>query len=164
LEDLVIQMSHIESYAFLPFTTDGTNPEYQGRYAKANAVLTELAAQLAFLEPEILRLPQENIDQMVQEEEALQTYQKYLLDLLKTKPHVLSQEVETAIATLGEVMAAPMSIYEQSKSADMVFDDIEDEAGNRLPMSETLYEDDYEMSASTTLRRNAYASYKKTFN
>src|SRR5699024_6030034 len=42
--------------------------------------------------------------------------------------------------------------------------DIEDEAGNRLPMSETLYEDDYEMSASTTLRRNAYASYKKTFN
>src|SRR5699024_1185608 len=76
----------------------------------------------------------------------------------------LSKEVEETLANLGEVMQAPMSIYEQSKSADMVFDDIEDENGNLLPMSETLYEDKYEMSGSKTIRRNAYESYKKTFN
>lgn len=163
-EAIMIEVNKIGSYAAQQFTTDGSNPENQARYAQASALLTEVGAKLAFMEPELLTLPQENIDQMVQETPELQNYTKYLLDLLKTKPYILSKDVEAVLAGLGEVLHAPMSIYEQSKSADMVFDPIEDEAGNLLPMSETLYEDKYEMSASQTVRRNAYESYQKTFN
>src|SRR5699024_2296931 len=52
--------------------------------------------------------------------------------------------------------------YEQSKSSDFEFQPIQDEDGNILPMSETLYEDKYEMSGSTTLRREAYHSFIQT--
>src|SRR5699024_9869800 len=57
---------------------------------------------------------------------------------------------------------APQMIYQRSKAADMEFDPITDDAGNELPMSAALYEDQYEMAAETTIRRGAYRSFVKT--
>src|SRR5699024_11480041 len=76
----------------------------------------------------------------------------------------LSPEIEETLAALGEVHDAPYMIYERSKSADMVFDPITDGAGNELPMSAALYEDRYEISADTDLRKRAYDSFIKTLN
>src|SRR5699024_2473965 len=65
---------------------------------------------------------------------------------------------------LGEVHDAPNMIYERSKSADRMFDPITEGAGNELPMSAALYEDRYEISADTDLRKRAYDSFIKTLN
>src|SRR5690625_6108688 len=55
-------------------------------------------------------------------------------------------------------------IYGRSKSSDMTFDSIKDSDGNELPISETLYEDRYEMAVDTEVRRKAYDSFIKTMN
>src|SRR5690625_7454203 len=55
-------------------------------------------------------------------------------------------------------------IYGRSKSADMEFDPIKDEEGNEHPMSFALYEDRYELSPHTSLRRKAFDSFIHTLN
>src|SRR5699024_11053494 len=140
------------------------NSHHQARYTKANALITKVEAQLAFVKPELLSLPNEVIRQYIEAEPGLMNYEKYLFDIVKQKPHILSLEVEEALSSFGELMQAPGHIYEQSKSADMIFRSFEDENGQNLPMSETLYEDKYEIATSTTVRRNAYASYMETLN
>src|SRR5699024_12505815 len=52
----------------------------------------------------------------------------------------------------------------RSKSADFDFASVEDNEGNTLPMSESLYEDKYEMSANTTIRRKTYESFSQTLS
>src|SRR5699024_425623 len=44
------------------------------------------------------------------------------------------------------------------------FASVEDNEWNTLPMSESLYEDKYEMSANTTIRRKTYESFIQTLS
>src|SRR5699024_10660945 len=164
LEHILMQLSHLGNYAALQYATDGTNSDHQARYSKTNALIAKIEAQLAFVQPELLSIPDEVIRQYKEANTRLKNYEKYLNDILKQKSHVLSLEVEEALSSFGELMEAPSHIYEQSKSSDMTFHPIQDETGQSLPMSETLYEDKYEIATSTTVRRNAYDSFMETLN
>src|SRR5699024_8609476 len=94
----------------------------------------------------------------------LSTYKKMLSDIAEKKPYSLTPELEEALAALSEVHDAPYMIYERSKSADMTFDSITDKNGVEHPMSAALYEDRYELSTDTDLRRKAYDSFVNTLN
>lgn len=153
---------HMYTYAYLQTSTDGGNEAYQAVQAKSSAAIASIGAQLAFFEPEILTIPEETIKQYIEEEQGLKTYEKMLADILVKKPFTLATEIEETIAALGEVHDAPFMIYERSKTADAKFAPIVDENGEEHPMSEALYEDRYEISPSTVLRRNAYVSYTDT--
>lgn len=154
---------HLMTYANLLLTTDGTNPIHQGRMVKVSGILADVSAKLAFFETELINLSTETFEQFLQQERGLSVYQKMITDLVAKKPHVLAQEIEETIAALGETLDAPFMIYERSKASDMTFNPILDAKGNKLPMSEVLYENKYEFSADTTVRRNAYDSFMTTF-
>lgn len=49
-----------------------------------------------------------------------------------------------------------------TKLADMDFTSIQDEQGNELPVSFSLFESKYEFSPSTYIRRKAYSSFVST--
>src|SRR5699024_9119697 len=117
---------------------------------------------LSFIDSELLTIPEDTIKQFLHQETKLQTYEKMLFDLMEKKTHTLAPEIEETLAALSEVHDAPQMIYQHSKAADMEFDPITDDAGNELPMSAALYEDQYEMAAETTIRRGAYRSFVKT--
>src|SRR5699024_2027726 len=92
------------------------------------------------------------------------TYRKMLDDVLEKKPFTMAPEIEETLAALDEVHSAPFMIYERSKSSDMQFEPIGDSTGNKLPMSAALYEDSYELSPDTTIRRKAYDAFIKTLD
>lgn len=103
------------------------------------------------------------IQQFIAENTNLRTYEKMLNDIIEKKPHTLSTEIEQVIAQLSEVLDAPYVIYERSKQTDMQFAPFLDEDNqNELPLSEALYEDRYEISPETTIRRRSYDNYVAT--
>lgn len=163
-EALEKRLIRTHTYAMLQTSVDGTDPNNQRDMAKTQAVLAKIQAELAFLEPELLRIPKSTIDSFLEENNALNTYKKMLADILDKKPFVMAPNIEETLAALGEVHDAPYTIYERSKSSDMEFEPILDEDGNELPMSFALYEDQYELSPNTTIRRNAYNSFIHTLN
>src|SRR5690606_25480821 len=58
----------------------------------------------------------------------------------------------------------PFMIYQRTKASDFEFEPIKDIDGNELPMSFNLYEDRYELSPNTDIRRKAYDSFVKTLD
>lgn len=163
-EALYVQLSQVRSYAFLRTSVDGTNEAYQGDLAKTANALANIGAKIAFFEPELLTIPEETLKQFISENEALQSYEKMLYDVIEKKPHTLATEVEQVLAQLSEVLDAPHVIYERSKQTDMQFAPFLDDQGNELPLSEALYEDRYEIAADTTVRRRSYENYVATLD
>lgn len=164
LEAFQKRLIRVATYAMLRTSSDGTNPEYQAGSAKVASAFADIGAELSFVESELLTIPEETIENFIKEEPNLQTYEKMLADIMEKKPFTLAPEIEKILAALSEVHDAPYMIYERSKTSDMQFDPIVDHSGRELPMSETLYEDRYEMAADTVTRRNAYDSFIKTLD
>lgn len=164
LETFQKRVIKVATYASLKANADGSDPENQRDSAKVSSALAKINAELSFIESEILTIPKKTIEQYLQENEKLQTYRKMLQDILEKKPFSLAPEIEEALATLSEVHDAPYMIYQRSKSSDMEFESITDDEGNELPMSFALYEDRYEISPDTSIRRKAYKSFIKTLD
>lgn len=161
-EQLTLKLVKAGTYAALRIATDGTDPDNQANSAKFASLATKVYAALSFIESEILALSEGIVEQYIQENLELEPFRKELTDLLETKKHRLSPETEEVLAALGEVHAAPYKIYGMSKLADMQFAAIEDEKGNEWPVSFALFEDRYEFSPDTVVRRKAYDSFVNT--
>ncbi|RXI98695.1 oligoendopeptidase F [Anaerobacillus alkaliphilus] len=163
-EDLHQRVVRVATYSRLRQTEDGTNSGHQGNAARTGAMLATVGAALTFVESEILALPEGTIERYLNEEKGLEVFSKNLHELLEKKPHQLSPETEETLAALGQVLSSPYMTYEVSKSSDMDFPAFTDGEGNELPLTFALFEDRYELSTDTTVRRNAYEAFSKTLN
>lgn len=163
LEAYQQRVFHVIVYTSLLTSADGTDPVNQSAYSKASSALANIESKLAFIESEILHLTNKDINDYIAEQPELENYRKWLNDILEEKPHKLSPEVEEALAVFGELFEAPRNIFSISKASDMQFESIFNKDGEEIPMSEALYEENYEYSEDTVARRNAYESFKKTF-
>ncbi|MBS4217427.1 oligoendopeptidase F [Bacillus sp. FJAT-49711] len=162
MEALQKRIIRVSTYSSLRQSADGTDPVNQGNSSKVASMLSKVNADLSFIQSEILDLPDGTVDTYLSENKDLKKYSKYLSDILEKKPYKLSPDTEKALASLGEVLDAPYTIYQFSKSSDMQFDSIHDENGKELPMSFALFEDRYELVPDTDLRRKAYDSFVNT--
>lgn len=162
LEDLIIKLYSVGTYASLNQAVDATNTNNQIDSMNFGAVATQISAELVFMENDLLKLSDETFNQYFIDEPKLEVYRSYLEETFDKKPYILSQETEEVLASLGEITESPYQIYSISKATDMVFDDVEDKDGNILPNSFALFEGKYEYSDDNTLRKNAYESFNKT--
>jgi oligoendopeptidase F len=163
-EDLYRRVIQVATYANLRSSEDGTNPVNQANSGRVAAMYANVGAAVSFIESEILSLPEGTVERYLEEEPGLESLRKYLKEILETRPHKLSPETEAVLASLSEVHSAPYMIYQRSKSSDMQFDSITNDQGEEFPVSFALYEDRYELSPDTELRRKAFKSFVKTLN
>ena len=161
-EELTMKLVKTRTYASLKQSADGTDPVNQANSAKISAMGTKALAALSFISSEILAFEDGTVEKFLQEEPELEPFRKNLLELLETKKHKLSPETEEVLAALGEVHAAPYTIYGMAKLTDMQFSSIKDKEENELPVSFALFESRYEFSPDTYVRRKAYESFVST--
>lgn len=161
-EQISMKLIKVGTFAYLRQSADGTDPINQANSSKLSTLRTKVSAVLSFIDSEILAMPDGTIETYLKEESKLEPFRKNLLELLANKKHRLSPETEEALAALGEVHNAPYNIFLMSKLTDMQFAPIEDEKGNELPVSFSLFETRYEFSPDTYVRRKAYHSFAHT--
>ncbi|WP_294496372.1 oligoendopeptidase F [uncultured Gemmiger sp.] len=154
-------LSNLYCYASLRRSEDTRAEAAQKMYAKANAVYVQYQSAVAFAEPEILSLSEEELKAMA-EDEQLAPYSFLLKDLLRRKPHTLSAAEEQLLAGFGEVINAPGEIADNLQDADMVFDPVADSQGNQVEVTGSNYIL-LQSSADRTLRKNAFQSYYKGY-
>ena len=160
-EQLMMRMLRVGTYAFLRFSEDGSNPVNQGMMGRVSSAQAQVGAAIAFLQPEMLALPDGAVERYLQEEPRLAPFRRHLEQILSNKPYVLSHETEAALAALSEVFGAPNTIYQLGKSGDMAFESVRDSKGQDIPVSFATYEETLELSPDAVLRRNAYSSFSE---
>ncbi len=155
------RLAQVRSYASLKQSADGTDPANQEAVGRVSALGAHFAAATSFIRSEILALPTATVEKYLTQEPRLKEFERFIRRVMAGKPHALHPEAEVALASLSEVLGAPVVIYNRSRATDMVFEPVQDSNGKTLPMSFTLYSSVYEKSPDTVLRRNAYASFTK---
>jgi oligoendopeptidase F len=126
-------------YAALRRDEDTTNAVYQAQTDRAQQLYVRASAAGSFVRPELLALPDGTLERFRQEEPGLELYAHMFDDLLREKPHVLSQAEETLLAQMGEIAAAPGNIHEMLTDADLKFGTVEDEEGEQVELTESRY-------------------------
>ena len=90
--DVYRQAEIIYVYAHLKNDQDTTNTTYQALYARANALIAQVSEAVAWFEPEILTLSDEQVWSFFDAEADLAVYRHFIEDIMDGRPHVLSQD------------------------------------------------------------------------
>jgi oligoendopeptidase F len=138
-DELFKEIERLYVYASMRRDEDTTNSTYQGMTDRAMQLYVHASTAASYIEPEILALPQETLDQFVQETPGLQLYGQQLRDLSRKRGHVRSAEVEAILAAAGEVADAPGTVFTMIDNADLKLPTIKDQTGEEVPLTKGNY-------------------------
>jgi oligoendopeptidase F len=89
----------------------------------------------AYIEPELLALPEGTVERFLEEEQELKVYRQYFENIMRQREHVLSGEMEALLALAGEMAEAPKDIFTMFNNADLRFPTIQGEDGKEVEVT-----------------------------
>lgn len=154
IEQIYIEMSHIDNYSFMPQTSGFSNEEFAqiaqagaDFFTKANVALSFFDTALATANLEILDALEENPH-----------FSAAIRQAKIQKSHFISPEVEKALTNLGEVFKAPEDIYTKMRAGDFEMEDFEVD-GKVYQNSFVTYENFYQNHENAQVREKAFRSF-----
>ena len=125
-------------YANQRLHEDTSNAYYQGLSGRAQMLLVQMSESSSFVEPEILSIPENVLEEMLKEE-GLQIYETYFGRLLRKKEHILSKEMEELLAGVDEVAEGAKDTFMMFNNADIKFPTITGEDGEPVEITHGKY-------------------------
>src|SRR5947209_555504 len=141
---------------------DSTNSTYQGMADRAVQLYVRLSTIAAYIEPEILALPQDKLDRFIKETPGLALYGQQLHDLNRKRAHIRSAEIEAILAAAGEMADAPGSVFTMIDNADLKLPTIKNETGEEVELTKGNYQL-FIRSTNRQERKDAFERLHTTF-
>ena len=138
-EKLSRKLGKLYVYAHMRSHEDTSNPEMQSLVNKIDPYSAEFSSYTAYFVPEILSLKEGTIENFINEDKDLKQYKIYFEMILNEKPHILSKEVESVLASVSDCLGAPENIYSMLTNSDMTFGEIVDESSRKVELTEGNY-------------------------
>ena len=148
-------LENLYVYASLRSTEDTSNTIATEAVGKIENKMAALTAKFAFMNPEILSIP--NIEEWLKKD-PLVTYQFNLNELIRSKKHVLSEKEEAILSRLSVPLRTFDEIHGKWNNADLKFLPALDSYGNSHIVSNSRYSLNLQ-SKDRTLRKNTFDSY-----
>lgn len=162
-DEIGIVAGKLFAFARMHRDENSANAKYQAMTGQVESLLAETGAATAFIEPEILAIPNEVLAQFRQKGPELREYSFYFDNLTRQKKHVLSPAEEELLSRAGEVTQAAENIFNMLAHADIKFPQIEDEKGNKVQLSEGRYRS-FIMGSDRKVRQQAFTGLFSTYN
>lgn len=155
-------LERVYVYANQKYHEDTKQAVYQKMSDLAGSLMVLISSATSFATPEILGIPEEKLAKYLSEEPQLFVYQKYLNDILRKRPHILSSEMEELLAQAGEIANAPSNIFGMFNNADIKFPSILDEDGNEVEISHARFTT-FLQSKDRRVRKDAFCALYATY-
>lgn len=146
------------NYAERLFDQDQKNTEHQAMSQKMYGVVTDYQSRTAFVVPEILAADKATLAQYFSEKKELELYRGLVDEILRTKEHVLTAEMEKLVAMTGEMAQTPEQVYSIINNADLIYPEIEDENGEKVRLSHGNFVP-FEESGDRRVRKDAFEAF-----
>ncbi|MFO7166880.1 MAG: oligoendopeptidase F [Chloroflexota bacterium] len=156
------KLEQIYIYANRRHDSDSGDPTGQELADRAGSLVAKVSGALAFIDPEILAVPEETLRAWLREEPGLAVYEYALDQLIRQRAHVRSAEIEGILAQFGDVTRAPGEIFEALTNADLKFPAIEDEQGQQVELSHGRFTR-FLRSHDRRVRRDAFKAFYSAF-
>jgi oligoendopeptidase F len=165
--ELMLILSCLNQYASLSRDLDNRVSKYQELTERVAVLGSHAAAAFAFLEPELLKVDEEKLRELASGFPKTDVYDFYIEELIRSREHIRSQEVEELLAMAAVVSRAPSNIFTMLDDADMSYPSIVDDKGNEIKLTKQRFARFME-SMDRRVRRDAheafYTSYRDHVN
>ena len=155
------------SYANLKQDEDTANAESQVRMQRAQSAGVQIAEKTAYLEPEILQLPDEKLASYYEDAPGLNKYRVTISEIVRLRAHSLPKEMEKLLASAGDMAQAPSRGFGMLTNADLKFPVAKGADGEEIQLTGGRFVPT-QMSKDRELRRDAfekfYTRYKEFIN
>ena len=122
-------------YANLHKCADGSEPEHQNMDARAMTLMVKGMSMVAFLNPEILSIPEADLAAWMAEED-MGVYRFIVEDIVRGRAHVLDEARERMLAMLGEAAQTPSEAYSMLTNVNMKLPLVHDEQGKEVQLTQ----------------------------
>jgi len=159
-DSLNIILGRLYVYAFLKQDEDTRISEYQQLGGKIMALNSQFGSIEAFINPEILEIPDEKLLGFLDSYEGLEEYRFFTEDLIRSKEHILSPGEERILALAGNATMGTRNIFRMMYNADISFPTVTDENGNEIQLTRQRFQEILK-SPNRDVRREAHKKYNE---
>jgi oligoendopeptidase F len=161
-DQLGIKLTKVYVYAKTFFDQDMKNSQAKEIYEIADALSTKIQDQLAFLEPELLKLDEAKYKKYVKILPQLNIYNHMFEKLFKKKPHILSAEMEEILTKMNSLGSSFEKVYDDITVNDIEYPEVKNAQGESIVANNANY---YKalISQDRTLRQSFFKALLGTY-
>ena len=139
-EDISIKLERLYLYSMLAKDSDMRDAKYIGMNNRIKTLFSKVASASSFIRPELLSINESSIREFINGNNALNKYQHFFEELLRTKKHTLDKNTEALLAEASEIAAFPYDAFSIFTNSDMEFPSVENENGENIKVSPGRYQ------------------------
>lgn len=165
-ESLDRVLEDVFCYASCRQTEDMRQQAAQVMYQKAMGKYVQIASALSFFEPELLKMSDQKLEEFKNAPE-MKGYEHDMDDLIRQKPHTLTEVEEKLMSGFEEMAQAPGDTAGMLQDADMKFDPITLSDGTSREVTGSNYillQSDPDREVREKAFRSYYKGYKEHIN
>jgi oligoendopeptidase F len=145
-------------YAGFSYAVDTTDQRAAGMRGKGQGMYGQVLSAVSFLQPGILEIGREKIDEWMSQNEKLAVYKHYFDDLFRKHAHVRSAEVEELLGLVSDPLQGASNSTGMLTNADFKFKPVKDSTGKVLDLTQGMYPNLLH-NPDRKVRRRAYENY-----
>ena len=157
-----LKMHLVFGYAFKMRDVDTTSTSAQALYSKAMSAEVEISEKIAFMEPEIIAVDEDTMNQFYAKKPELNKYKIFITEVRRGKEHSLSPELEKLLAGANELAELPYEVFATLGNADLKFPEITNEKGEKVQITNGRFVP-LEESKDRRVRKEVFEKYYETF-
>ncbi len=162
-EEISLLIEKLGSYSFMRKDQDTRVGNYQDMFDRCSSLITDIGAVLSFFEPELLSMDKEKIESYINNTEGLALYRFSIEEIMRKKPHILSESEERILALSNDTTETPDTVYSMFSDADLKFPEVKDEDGSLKELTQGRYVS-FLMSSDREVRKGAFDALYGTYD
>lgn len=117
---VVKDLSRLSVYAFMRRDEDTRLSEFAALQSRVQMLSMKFSAGVSFVTPELTALPVEKLEELAADPR-LKDYDYTIRGIIKGKPHVLSEELETLLSQESRIFGGFQNIFSMINNADLPY-------------------------------------------
>jgi oligoendopeptidase F len=159
--ELNIVIENLYSFANHRSDEDTRDADALGIVGRIGSKAAEVSARLSWMEPELLDAPVTQLQQL-QRDPLLIDFSRKIEELIRSKPHRRSAEVEEILSLASDPMGGAHNTFSLLENADMPMPKVKDPSGNDFEVNHGTYFSILE-SPDREFRQRGFEAYVGTF-
>lgn len=155
------KLERLYVYASISRDEDVAVEKNQQRYGKISNIANDYDMACSFLTPQLSSLDDKFLSDLIKDED-FKDYDRTLNNILKNKPHILSEKEERLLSSVSNFAGDFKLNFSNFENGDLEFNDVEDGKGNKLPMNQSVA-GIYLTDEDRVLRKNAFKELNGAF-
>lgn len=153
-------LEKLSVYAYMKSDEDTANAKATALLSKIDMLSVKFSTETSFIVPELTAMSEKELNAYILDAD-LKDYDYMLKNVLKAKPHVLSEKEEKLLSLSGEPLSCFKDIFKKIDNADLPLGEFTHK-GKKYKLTHGLYSL-YLQNPDSGLRKKAFKNYYKAY-